>query len=110
MFLKVCWLNIKPLTVGAKYIIKHTTDETKASITDIRYKVNINTLENITDVKSVLMNDIALITLKTLKPLKYDDYCENRLTGSLILIDENTFETVGAGMIVTDEEIFSFNI
>ena len=56
------------------------------------------------------MNDIALITIKTLKPLKYDDYCENRLTGSLILIDENTFETVGAGMIVTDEEIFSFNI
>lgn len=108
--LQVSWLNAKPLTVGAKYIIQHTTDETQATILDIRYKVNINTLENISEVHSVLMNDIALITIKTLKPLKYDDYCENRITGSLILIDENTFETVGAGMIVTDEEIFSFNI
>ena len=108
--LNVCWLNAKPLAVGDKYIIQHTTDETEAVVTGIRYKVNINTLENITDVSSVLMNDIAHITIKTSKPLKYDDYRENRITGSLILIDENTFETVGAGMIITDEDIYSFNI
>ena len=108
--LNVCWLNVKPLHVGDKYIIQHTTDETVAVVTDIRYKVNINTLENITDVESVLVNDIAHITIKTLKPLKYDDYNENRITGSLILIDQNTFETVGAGMIVTDEDIYSYNI
>ena len=108
--LNVCWLNAKPLAVGDKYIIQHTTDETEAVVTGIMYKVNINTLENITDVSSVLMNDIAHITIKTSKPLKYDDYRENRITGSLILIDENTFETVGAGMIITDEDIYSFNI
>lgn len=108
--LHVCWLNAKPLSTGDKYLIHHTTDEAQAIVTDIRYKVNINTLENNTDVKSVVMNDIAHITIKTNKPLKYDDYCDNRITGSLILIDENTFNTVGAGMIVTDEEIFSYNI
>ena len=108
--LHVCWLNAKPLNIGNTYIINHTTDQTHAIVTDIRYKVNINTLENITDVKIVGMNDIALITIKTLKPLKYDDYGANRMTGSLILIDENTFDTVGAGMITTDEEVFAYNI
>ena len=108
--LQVCWLNEKPLSVGERYIIHHTTDETEAIVTDIRYKVNINTLENIHDVKSVKVNDIAHITIKTHKPLKYDDYSENRITGSLILIDNHTFETVGAGMIVSDEEVYSYNI
>ncbi|HEY3391046.1 MAG TPA: GTP-binding protein, partial [Prolixibacteraceae bacterium] len=108
--LHVCWLNPRPLNVGAKYIVRHTTSETLAIIEDIRYKVNINTLENIEDDKTVFMNDIAHITIKTLKPLKYDDYSENRITGSLILIDETTFETVGAGMIVSDEEVYSYNI
>jgi len=108
--LHVCWLNVKPLSVGTKYIVRHTTSETLAVIQDIRYKVNINTLENITDDKIVGMNDIAHITIKTLQPLKYDDYNENRITGSLILIDENTFETVGAGMIVSDQEVYSYNI
>lgn len=108
--LHICWLNARPLSIGAKYILRHTTDETQATITDIRYKVNINTLENIEDDKTVLMNDIAHITIETLKPLKYDDYSENRITGSLVLIDEKTFETVGAGMIVSDEEVYSYNI
>jgi len=90
--------------------VRHTTSETIASIEEIRYKVNINTLENNEDDKNVLMNDIAHITIKTLHPLKYDDYSENRITGSLILIDENTFETVGAGMIVSDPEVYSYNI
>lgn len=108
--LHVCWLNVKPLNIGAKYILRQTTDETQATITGIRYKVNINTLENITGATTVLMNDIAHITIKTEKPLKYDDYSENRITGSLVLIDENTYETVGAGMIISDEEIYSYNI
>ncbi len=108
--LHVCWLNAAPLRIGGKYIVRQTTDETTAIIKDIRYKVNINTLENIEDDKTVYMNDIAHITIKTFKPLKYDDYSENRITGSLILIDENSFETVGAGMIVSDPEVFSYNI
>lgn len=108
--LMVCWLNHKPLNIGGKYLVRHTTDETRAIIQDVFFKVNINTLENITDNKTVEMNDIAHIRIKTLKPLKYDSYNENRITGSLVLIDENTFETVGAGMIVHDLEDESFNI
>jgi sulfate adenylyltransferase subunit 1 len=108
--LMVCWLNHRPLNVGGKYIIRHATDETRAIIKDVHFKVNINSLENILDDKLVKVNDIAHITIKTLKPLKYDSYSENRITGSLVLIDENTFETVGAGMIVHDLEDDSFAI
>jgi len=106
----ICWLNQKPLNVGGKYIIRHATDETRAIVKEVHYKVNINSLENILDDKTVKVNDIAHITIKTLKPLKYDSYEENRITGSLILIDENTFETVGAGMIVHDLEDETFAI
>ena len=108
--LLVCWLNHRPLNEGGKYIVRHATDETRAIVKDVHFKVNINTLENILDDKSVKMNDIAHVTIKTMKPLKYDSYSDNRITGSLILIDEHTFETVGAGMIVTNLEDESFSI
>lgn len=108
--LLICWLNHRPLNVGGKYIIRHATEETRAVVKEVHYKVNINSLENILDDKTVKVNDIAHITIKTLKPLKYDSYGENRITGSLILIDENTFETVGAGMIVHDLEDETFTI
>jgi len=108
--LMVCWLNHKALNIGGKYIIRHATDETRAIVKAVHYKVNINSLENILDDKTVNVNDIAHITIKTLKPLKFDSYEENRITGSLVLIDENTFETVGAGMIVHDLEDESFTI
>jgi len=108
--LMVCWLNQRPLNEGGKYIVRHGTDETRAIIKSVHYKVNINTLENIIDDKNVKMNDIAHISIKTLKPLKYDSYSDNRVTGSLVLIDENTFETVGAGMIVHDLEDEAFAI
>lgn len=108
--LLICWLNHRPLNEGGKYIIRHATEETRAIIKVVHFKVNINTLENIIDDKTVKMNDIAHISIKTLKPLKYDSYSENRVTGSLVLIDENTFETVGAGMIVHDLEDDSFAI
>lgn len=108
--IRICWLNHKPLNEGGKYIIRHATEETRAIIKEVHYKVNINTLENILDDKTVRMNDIAHISIKTLKPLKYDSYSENRITGSLVLIDENTFETVGAGMIVDDLEDETFTI
>jgi len=108
--LRICWLNHKPLNEGGKYIIRHATEETHAIIKEVHYKVNINTLENILDDKTVKMNDIAHISIKTLKPLKYDSYGENRITGSLVLIDENTFETVGAGMIVHNLEDETFTI
>jgi sulfate adenylyltransferase subunit 1 len=108
--LLVCWLNHRPLSIGAKYIIRHTTDEAFGIIKEVYFKVNINTLENITDDKTVKMNDIAHIRIKTSKPLKYDLYADNRATGSLVIIDEATFETVGAGMIVESLEELTFHI
>ena len=108
--LLVCWLNHRPISVGAKYIIRHTTDEVFGIIKNVYFKVNINTLENIQDDKTVRMNDIAHIQVKTSRPLKYDLYAENRITGSLVLINEATFETVGAGMIVESLEEQTYSI
>lgn len=96
----LCWLNHRPLQLRQKYIIRHTTSELQGIVTSIDYKVNINTLDNVTDDATVNMNDIAQVTLKVSKPLAYDLYADNRTTGSLIFISEGTNETVGAGMIV----------
>lgn len=108
--LLVCWLNHRPLSIGAKYIIRHTTDEVFGIIKDVYFKVDINSLENITGDKTVRMNDIAHIKIKTSKPLKYDLYEQNRITGSLVIINEATLETVGAGMIVESLEEQTFSI
>jgi sulfate adenylyltransferase subunit 1 len=108
--LLICWLSHRPLSIGAKYIIRHTTDEMFGVVRDVYYKVNINTLENIIGEKQVNMNDIAHIQIKTSKPLKYDFYEQNRTTGSLVIIDEATYVTVGAGMIVNSLEEQTFVI
>jgi sulfate adenylyltransferase subunit 1 len=97
--LLLCWLNHKPLALGTKYIIRHATDEVIGMVKEVEYKMNINTLEKDYEHKDVQMNDIARVTLRTAKPLNYDAYRDNRGTGSLILIDSGTFETIGAGMI-----------
>lgn len=96
----VCWLSEKPLALNGKYAVRHTTKELRGIVKDIRYKLNINTLEQIDDDKSVKMNDIACLTLRLTKPVVFDSYHNNRTTGSLILIDEGTNNTVGAGMIL----------
>ena len=96
----VCWMSERDLMLRGKYTIRHTTNEARCIIKEIKYKVNINTLHRIEDDKKVSMNDIARISIRTTKPLFYDRYKKNRLTGSLILIDEATNETVGAGMII----------
>ncbi len=108
--LMVCWLSHRPLSIRAKYIVRHTTDEVFGIIKDVDFKVNMNTLENITDDKEVKMNDIAHIRIKTSRPLKYDLYRDNRVTGSLVIIDETTNETAGAGMIVEALEEQTFSI
>jgi sulfate adenylyltransferase subunit 1 len=98
--LMVCWFNEKALVPGGKYAIKHTTKDARCMIKDISYKVDVNTLERNFDDKKVGMNDIARIKIKTTAALFYDSYRKNRNTGSLIIIDEATNETVAAGMIV----------
>jgi sulfate adenylyltransferase subunit 1 len=95
----VCWLGEKPLQVGGKYALKHTTRDARCVVKAVHYKVDMNTLENIENPESVSLNDIARITIKTTVPLCVDPYKRNRDTGSLILIDEATNITIGAGMI-----------
>jgi len=96
----ICWFNEKKLVSGGKYALKHTTSEVKCMVKEVQYKVNISDLEKEYNNTEVGMNDIARISLRTTKPLFFDSYNVNRTTGSLILIDEATNETVAAGMIV----------
>ena len=96
----VTWMNAKPLQSRIKVMVKHTTNECMAMVKELKYKVDINTLHRIEDINSLEMNDIGRITLRTSKPLFYDTYKRNRKTGSLIIIDEQTNETIGAGMII----------
>ncbi len=98
--LMVCWLNDKKLQPGGKYTLKHTTKDVRCIVKDVRYKVNINTLHRVEDDRSIGMNDIGRILVRTTQPLFYDSYSRNRSTGSLILVDEFTNETVAAGMII----------
>lgn len=96
----ICWLNEKKLQVNGKYALKHSTKDVRCVVKDVQYKVNINTLEQLEDDKTVGLNDIARLTLRTTAPIVIDKYKQNRTTGSLILVDEATNVTVGAGMIV----------
>ena len=98
--LMVCWMHERKLALNGKYAIKHTTRDARCIVKKIQYKLNISNLEQITENAEIGMNDIARITIRTTQPLCYDSYSRNRITGSLIMIDEATNETVGAGMIV----------
>ncbi len=96
----LCWLNNDNLQKRAKYTLKHTTVEARVIIKEILYKVDINTLHRQEEVGDVSMNDIVRVKLRTTKPLLVDEYNRNKGTGSLVLIDESTNETVAAGMII----------
>ena len=96
----VCWLNEKKLQVNGKYALKHTTKDVRCVVKEVQYKVNVNTLEKMESDKEVGLNDIARLTLRLTAPIVIDNYKQNRITGSLILIDEGSNVTVGAGMIV----------
>ena len=96
----VCWMSEKPLVKGKKYIVRHTTKEAKCLVKEIRYKMNINTLHKMEDDLHIGLNDIGRITLRTTLPLFYDEYRRNTGTGSLILVDEFSNETVAAAIVL----------
>ena len=96
----ICWLNSTNAVPRAKYVLKHTSNEQKAVIKEVLYKVNIDTFKRIEDDKLLNMNDICKVNLRITAPIMADEYDVNRETGSFILIDEHTNETVAAGMIV----------
>lgn len=96
----LCWLNPKGPQPRSKYMIRHTTCEAKAMVREIRYKLDINTLHRNEADLNVTANDICRVQLRTTRPLLVDSYKKNRATGSIILVDEGTNETVAAGMII----------
>ena len=96
----VAWMSQTPLQTRTKIVVKHTTNECLGLVKELKYKVDINTLHRIENISSVEMNDICRISIRTSKPLFFDSYKKNRQTGSLIIIDEQTNETIGAGMII----------
>jgi sulfate adenylyltransferase subunit 1 len=97
----ICWFSSDaPLSVRGKYVLRHTTNEVKAMVKEVKYKMNINNLHKIEDDLIFQLNDIGRISLRTSKPIAADPYQNNRATGSFVLIDEQTNQTVAAGMIL----------
>ena len=95
----VVWFNDEPLLTRKKVIIKHTTNECLAVVKSLKYKIDINTLHRIENIEKLEINDIGRISVRSSKPLFYDSYDRNRQTGCLIFIDEQTNETLAAGII-----------
>ncbi|HEV7887720.1 MAG TPA: GTP-binding protein, partial [Acidimicrobiales bacterium] len=95
----VCWFADRPMAVGAKYGIKHTTRSARAMIRSLEHRLDVNTLDEVA-ASELAMNEIGRVVLKTTAPLVFDSYRRNRATGSFILIDEATNGTAGAGMII----------
>ena len=96
----LCWMAAKGPRPGAKYHLKNTTREVMAIIKEVSYKLDINTLEKLENAGDIKMNEMARVRLRTTQPLVFDEYRKNRITGSLILVDEATNETVAAGTIL----------
>ena len=98
--LMICWFSETPLKTGIRYAICINSNESACIIKEVNYRININTLDKDTEDLAIRMNDIANITIRTSKPLFYDSYKKNNITGSLIFIDEGSNETIAAGMII----------
>ncbi len=96
----VCWFSERPMQPGTVYAIKHTTRTARAKVQDLHYRLDVNSLHRDEQHKALAMNDMGRVSLRTTVPLFVDEYRRNRATGSFILVDEGTFETVGAGMVL----------
>ena len=96
----ICWMNEKKMIINGKYAIRHTSQSARCIIKDVKYKLDINSLHRMEEEKEIGLNDIGRVTIRTTKPLFFDSYKRNRNTGSIILVDEATDETVAAGMII----------
>jgi len=88
-----------PLRPGAKYTIKHTTRTVRAMVTDLQYRLDVNTLHRDETASELVLNEIGRMRMRTTSPLFFDEYRRNRHTGSFIIVDEGTNATIGAGMI-----------
>jgi sulfate adenylyltransferase subunit 1 len=95
----LCWLSEAPLEKSRKYVVKHTTRMAKCLFSSLDHRVDVNTLD-LLPVERLAMNDIAQVQIKVQQPLVFDSYADDRATGSFIVIDEATNNTVAAGMII----------
>jgi len=102
---EVCWMHARGLQAGKRYFLKHTTHTVQVVVTELLSKLNMATLESESGPVQLAMNDIGEIRLRTAKPLVFDGYASNRLTGSFILIEPGTNATVAAGMLRPPQEI-----
>ncbi len=96
----VCWMAERPLSASGRYRIKHTSRTALAKVDDVRYALDVNTLHRDEEATSLELNEIGRLSLRLSAPLLVDEYRRNRVTGSFILIDESTNDTVGAGMVL----------
>jgi bifunctional enzyme CysN/CysC len=96
----VCWMSERPLSPSGRYRIKHTTRTALAKVDEVRYALDVNSLHRHEDATGLELNEIGRLSLRLSAPLLVDEYRRNRVTGSFILIDESTNDTVGAGMIL----------
>jgi bifunctional enzyme CysN/CysC/sulfate adenylyltransferase subunit 1 len=101
---RVCWMNQRPLQAGKKYFLKHSTQTVQAVVTQLENKINFSTLEPEPNPSALAMNDIGGIHIKTAKPIVFDGYSTNRLTGAFILIEQGSNATVAAGMLTAPTE------
>ena len=101
---KLCWMNPKPLTAGRKFHLKHTTQTVQAVVTSLESRIHVATYDAEPAPAGLAMNDIGIVRLRTAKPLLFDGYDTNRLTGSFILVEPGTNATVAAGMLFPPTE------
>jgi bifunctional enzyme CysN/CysC len=96
----VCWMSdARPLEIGRRLIVKHTTRTVKTIVRDLQYRLDVNTLHRDEQATQLGLNEIGRVSLRTTQPLFCYPYARNRMTGGIILIDEATNATIGAGMI-----------
>ena len=102
----VCWMHDRPAAEGERYVIKHTTRATRAVLTEVVHHIDVDTLHHDSSATSLALNEIGRARFRTSEPLVFDAYRRNRVTGSFIVIDPGTNDTVGAGMIIgTDGDV-----
>src|ERR1035437_9857519 len=101
---QICWMHSRPLQAGKKYFLKHATQTVQAIVSKLESRINMTTLEPEPEPAALAINDIGAVRLKTAKPIVFDGYTTNRLTGSFILIEQGTNATVAAGMLSAPTE------
>jgi bifunctional enzyme CysN/CysC len=99
----LCWMSERPLDPRRRYLVKHTTRTVPVGSLDVRYRIDVDTLRRDELASTLALNDLGRVRLELTSPLIFDSYRRNRVTGSLIVIDEATNETVGAGTILDTE-------